>query len=108
MDLPLQITFRNMPPSDAINVNIMERYEKIERFADHITSCRVMVEIPHKHQPKGNLYKVSLDITLLGEEIVSNRHSGHHHAFGNVYVAIRDAFDSVYRQLEIYIKNEVC
>ena len=99
MEIPLQITFRNISPSDAINANILERYEKIERFADQITSCRVIVEIPHKHKHKGYLYKVSIDITLPGEEIVSNRHSDKHHAHEDVYVAIRDAFDATKRQL---------
>lgn len=106
MQLPLQITFRNMDSSDAIETNIREKAEKIERFAEHITSCRVIVEAPHKHQHKGQLYNVKIDITLPGEEIVASRHPDKHHAHEDVYVAIRDAFAAAQRQLEDYVRKQ--
>ena len=38
MQLPLQITFRDMEPSEAVEANIRERAERLERFYDHIMS----------------------------------------------------------------------
>lgn len=104
MQLPLQITFRNLEKSDSIEANVREKAEKIERFAEHITSCRVIVEAPHKHHHKGVIYRVKIDITLPGKEIVVNHHSDEHHAHEDVYVAIRDAFDAARRQLEDYVR----
>jgi ribosome-associated translation inhibitor RaiA len=46
MEIPLQITFRNMPPSQAIEDNIREKASKLESFYDRIMSCRVIVEAP--------------------------------------------------------------
>jgi ribosomal subunit interface protein len=105
MQLPLQITFRNLEHSDAIEANVREKAAKIERFAEHITSCRVIVEAPHKHHHKGVIYRVKIDITLPGKEIVVNHHSDEHHAHEDVYVAIRDAFDAATRQLEDYARQ---
>ena len=105
MQLPLQITFRNLEHSDAIEANVREKATKIERFAEHITSCRVIVEAPHKHHHKGVIYRVKIDITLPGKEIVVNHHSDEHHAHEDVYVAIRDAFDAATRQLEDYVRQ---
>ena len=74
MQIPLQITFRDMEPSDAVEAKLREKADNLERFAEHITSCRVIVEAPHKHHHKGNIYGVKIDITLPGDEIIVNRH----------------------------------
>ena len=101
----MQITFRNLEPSEAIKANIEKKAEKLGHFADHITSCRVLVEAPHKHHHKGNLYNVKVEISLPGEEIHATHHTGKHHAHEDVYVAIRDAFDAAYRQLKNYVER---
>jgi ribosomal subunit interface protein len=99
MKLPLQITFRNLPSSEAITSVIREKAEKLDRFSDRIMSCRVMVEASHRHQHNGKIYHVRIDLTVPGEEIVVGRDPVNH-AHEDVYVAIRDAFDSAKRQLQ--------
>ena len=44
MQVPLQITYRDMEPSDAVSANIEEKARNIEHFAENITSCRVIIE----------------------------------------------------------------
>ena len=105
MQLPLQITFRNLEHSDYIEAGVREKAEKLEQFADQITSCRVVVEAPHKHHNKGVIYQVKIDITLPGKEIIVNHHSDEHHAHEDVYVAIRDSFNAARRQLEDYVRQ---
>ena len=73
MEIPLQITFRNMPPSQAIEDNIREKASKLEAFHDRIMSCRVIVEAPHRHHRKGKAYEVRIDVTVPGGELVINR-----------------------------------
>ena len=105
MQIPLQITFKNMEPSPAVEAAIREKAAKLEHFADAITSCRVTVEAPHQHHHKGNLYSIKVDVTLPGKEIVTTRNPSQHHAHEDVYVAIRDAFDIARRQLEDYTRQ---
>jgi len=105
MQIPLLITYRDMEPSEAIDIKIREKAQKLETFAEHITSCRVIVEAPHKHQHKGKIYVVKIDVTLPGEEIVASRDPGKNHAHEDVYVALRDAFSAVRRQLEDYVRR---
>jgi ribosomal subunit interface protein len=100
MKLPLQIVFRNLDPSDAIEAKVRERAEKLEHFSKEIMSCRVVVEAHHKHQHKGNLYHVRVDVKVPGAEFVASREPAEHQAHEDVYVAVRDAFDAVRRQLE--------
>ena len=105
MQIPLQITFRHMDTSEALEAKIHEKAQKLEQFAEHITSCRVIIDQEHKHKNQGNLFSVKIDITVPGKEIVVDRHSDKHHAHEDVYVALRDAFDASKRQLEDYVRK---
>ena len=106
MQLPIQITFRDMEPSDAVEANIRERATRLDRFYDHIMSCRVVVESPHAHHHKGRLFQVKVDVTVPDGELTVN-HGHHHkdHSHEDVYVAIRDAFAALRRQLEDYVQK---
>ncbi len=98
----LQIVFRNMPPSDAIEADVRKKAEKLELVCPDIIHCRVAVEARHKRHHQGNLYHVRVDVTVPGAEVVASREPPQHRAHEDVYVAIRDAFDAVRRRLEDY------
>ena len=44
LEVPLQITFHDMPRSDALDAHIRQKAAKFEAFQPRITSCRVTVE----------------------------------------------------------------
>ena len=44
MQTPLQITFRDMPVSGAVETKIRERAETLDRFFPNIVACHVVVE----------------------------------------------------------------
>lgn len=100
MQSPLEISFRNMDRSDAVEARVRENAEKLEQVFDRITSCRVVVEATHRHHHKGNLYHVSIDIGVPGTMVVVDRDPGKNHAHEDVYVAVRDAFKAARRRLE--------
>lgn len=101
MQLPLQITLRNFPPSEALNAAIREKAQKLDQFYAHIMRCHVVVEMPAKHKHQGKEFTVRIDLTVPGKEIVITR--DHHE---DVYVALRDAFDIAKRQLEDYGRRQ--
>ncbi len=106
MQIPLQITFRNMNPSAALEANIREKAEKLDQFYDQIMSCRIMVEAPHGHHHQGKLYQVRIDLTVPdGELLVTHEHHHKDHSHEDVYVAVRDAFAAMKRQLEDYARK---
>lgn len=100
MQIPLQITVRDVPHSDAVEAKVREKAAKLEEFFTHITSCRVVVEMPHKHTHQGRQFNVRIDIGVPGKEIVVN-----HDHNEDVYIAMRDAFDAAKRQLEDYARR---
>src|SRR5687768_9957382 len=121
MKYAIGITFRNMTPSRAIEEHLRERAAKLGKFCGRITSCRVIVEAPHRHSQKGKEFEVSIEISVPGRDIVINhvpkrtnadkltrleregRRENHrlskHDAHEDLYVAIRDAFNAAGRKL---------
>jgi cold shock CspA family protein len=105
MRIPLQITFRNIPPSRAIELSIRERSGKLDRFSDLIMGCRVVVEARHRRRHQGKLYHVRIDLTVPGDEIMVSREPALRHTHEDIYVAVRDAFDAARRRLEDYARR---
>jgi ribosomal subunit interface protein len=101
MQLPLQVTFRDVPHSDAIEAAIREKAEKLDRFYDRIMAVRAVVGTIQRHHHQGKLYNIRLDITVPGGEIVINRDKAE-----DIYVAIRDAFDAARRKLEDFARKQ--
>ncbi|HXQ24970.1 MAG TPA: HPF/RaiA family ribosome-associated protein [Candidatus Acidoferrales bacterium] len=73
MEIPLQVTFRNVKPSEALEGWIREEAAKLETFYDRIMGCRVAVEMLHSHHRKGSRYHVRIDLTIPGGELVIKR-----------------------------------
>lgn len=105
MEIPLQVTFRGFDGSAAIEAKVRERANKLERFYDRIISCRVLIEDPHRHQHKGKLYHVRIDLTVPQQELVVSHDPGNDHGHEDVYVAIRDAFEAAERQLDEFARR---
>lgn len=95
MHVPLQISVREFPQSEALEARIREKAAKLEEFHPNIISCRVAIEELRKHQQQGRHFQVNLDVRVPGKEIVVN-----HMHDEDVYVALRDTFDAAKRQLE--------
>lgn len=94
MDIPLQVTFRDLPHSPALDERIREKASRLESVCDRITSCRITLERRHRHKRRGREYSVRIDLRMPQKEIVVNHE---HHE--DVYVALRDAFEAAERQL---------
>jgi ribosomal subunit interface protein len=95
MDLPLQITWRGMAHSEALDEAIREKAAKLQQFHERIVRCRVVIEQPSRHKQQGKPYVVRVELKLPGGEIAVNRDHDE-----DVHVALRDAFDAARRQLQ--------
>jgi ribosomal subunit interface protein len=100
MKIPLEIHFTDMPPSEAVEKYVREHAAKLDKFQDRIVACRVAISAPHKSQRKGRLYNVRIDLTMPGRELIANRSPTADAAHADVYVAARDAFRAIRRQVQ--------
>ena len=103
MEVPLQICFQNLEPSAAVEADVRQHVQRLERYFNEIVSCRVTLAAAHKHRRKGNLFQVTVDVRLPGGELVASRRPDDQQAHEDAYVAIRDAFIAVRRRLEHYV-----
>ena len=94
MQVPLQITFRNIERSDALEARIRTDASKLERFHPRISRCRVTLEETQRHQTQGRQYAVAIEVRVPTRELSSTKEHE------DVYVAVRDAFLAMRRQLE--------
>lgn len=122
MNNPLQITFRHMEVSPAVEARIQGEVAALEHFFNRITSCRVVVEAPHRHHQRGRGFHINIDLHVPGKEIIVNhepslhstlakgeaaeleKHLETHPDHKDIFVSIRDAFAAARRQLEDYAR----
>lgn len=102
----LQITFRGVEHSDAVEARIREKAASLEQFAQGIIRLRVTVDAPHQKHHKGKLYSVRIDLHLPHSELAVSRAHRHDHAHEDLYTAIGDAFNAVRRQLEDHLRRQ--
>lgn len=95
--IPVQITLRDLPASQALETKIQEKAEKLTQFYNHILNCHVVIESPQKHKQQGKIYSVRLEVSVPDQELVVT-----HKEDEDVYIALRDAFDALKRQLSDY------
>lgn len=99
MQMPLEIMFHNMDRSDAVESRVRERVDRLGRFNPRITSCHVFIEAPHRSpQHKVKAFQVRIEARVPGMELSSRGKPNGTHS--DVYVAIRQAFDAMERQLK--------
>jgi cold shock CspA family protein/ribosome-associated translation inhibitor RaiA len=122
--LPLQITFRDMHHSEAIEEWIRAEAAKLDTFYNRIMRCRVAIEVPHRHHRKGSSYRLRIDLIVPGEEIVVKRQPSLSHRVQqlgqseikkqlelktqhkNLRRAINDAFKAAGRRLQDYARRQ--
>jgi cold shock CspA family protein len=122
--LPLQITFRNVEATEETREEITARAHKLEHFYSPITSCRVLVEAPGRHQREGYLFHIRIDLTVPEGEIVVKREPTlypRERDFGDergrkkmetrserkhLKVAIREAFHAARRRLQDHARRQ--
>jgi ribosomal subunit interface protein len=105
MQLPLQVTFRDMPHSDAVQAHVERRAAKLDTFFDRIMSCRVVVEAPHRSHQHGKRYNVRIDVTVPGNELVIARNPPDNLKHEDMHAVIDDAFDDAERVIDEYAKR---
>jgi ribosome-associated translation inhibitor RaiA len=105
MQSPLQITFRHMDSSPALEAKIRQRAAELDHFFGRIISCRVVVECRHVRHRQVRLFEVHVDMAVPGTELVAGRDHGLNHAHEDPYAAVRDAFDAARRRLEDFARE---
>jgi ribosomal subunit interface protein len=90
-----QITLHNIRRSPSLSARIRELSERLESHHSEILSVRVAVSHDAERPAKGGTYSVMVRVRVPGRELVTS-----HEHDQDVYVAVRDAFNAMRRELE--------
>jgi ribosome-associated translation inhibitor RaiA len=99
MEFPIDLTFRDMASSPAIEASVRRWVKKLARVHDRIARCHVVIERPHQHQHQGQSMRVGVTLSVPGSDVVISRNTGRAGVHEDLRAAIRDAFAAARRQL---------
>ncbi len=101
MQVPLEISFRDVDRSAWIDDYINKQVQHLEHFCDNIISCHVAVERPHRHQHTGKPFRVRVEVRIppnkalvaVEEPVTVDKQS-------DLHPVIRRAFEALERQIK--------
>jgi len=102
MQRPLQIAFKRMDTSPALEALIRQRVDHLETLYPRLTGCRVVVEIPHRASETA---KVPISVSVVADipgqaPVIGRNEQERREAKKDHTAALNNAFDAVERQLE--------
>lgn len=78
MTTPLTVTFPRTKASPWLEAEIAKRFERLKVLFADIVSCRVVVDIPHRHHARGNRFSIRIELGVPGEDLAITRDSNLH------------------------------
>lgn len=101
MQIPLEISYRGIEKSRALDSLIHEQAGKLEQVCDHVTSVRVSVEKINEHQQRGQPYRVRVIARVPpGHELVAASEPTKGDLHIPIDKEIRDTFHALGRQVK--------
>jgi len=100
MDVPPEIAFRGVEPTDTLKERILDGIDDLEEVHDRLVSCRVMVEDTTPGRSSGKIYRVRLDIGVPNRTVVVDFKPDGGNEIRDVYQAVKQAFDIGRRRLD--------
>ncbi len=90
----VDVVYRDLESSAALNEIISKKLEKLNRFTDQIIHSRVVLDTPHNHKHKGKQFRASLELDIKGHPIAITQDNE------SIHLAVRDLFNSAERKVK--------
>lgn len=90
----VDVVYRDLDSSAALNDIIIKKLEKLSRYTDQIIHSRVVLDAPHQHKHKGKQYRASIELDIKGHPVAITQDDE------SIHVAVRDAFSSAERKVK--------
>ena len=110
MAVPVQIAYRDLEPSEALNALVQVEAGKLERYFNGIINCRVVIEQAHRRHHSGAPYHTRIVLSVPGEEIYVNQaaeSSDVDAAYKDPANAVRSAFRKARRSMQDYVHRNL-
>lgn len=105
MDVPIELVFKGMPNSEPLESLARDRATELEDIFDHIVSCRIAIEVPHK-KSTGDMRSARVRVELSVPNrtfIAESKPADDDYTTNDAYAAVDEAFDKMERQLRDFV-----
>ncbi len=107
MQVPLALQFKDVTATPDIEERIRSKVDRLERHCDHLISCRVLVEQPHKHASSGSPYRVRIEASIPpGHDIVVVKDPQDNDLSDSLVTVINAAFTAAERQVKELVERQ--
>ncbi|MDX2512222.1 MAG: response regulator [Desulfobacterales bacterium] len=100
LSFPIDIVFRHRSSSAPLKAFVEEMASKLNRYADQIMHCQVVIHKTSSTSQHGPHYHVTVNLALPRKRLVVKHPSGAMVDHENAYLAIQVTFGKVYHQLK--------
>ena len=123
MATPTTVAFPKTKASPWLEAEIHDRVERLKVICADIRSCRVVVDIPHRHHQRGNRFSLRIELAVPGEDLAITRDANLHGSVKDdaderawakrfdveanrrdIRLVMSDAFDAAKRRLRDYMQ----
>ena len=105
MQHDVTIRFEGLPVSEALREDVLRRARKLWQMAPQLQSCDVAVRHAEHRHLHGNRYLVHVHAVMRGATFEAGRTPAKDHSHEDAYVAVRDAFDAMQRQVSEHMRG---
>ena len=107
MQVPLELTFRGVKKTEALDDLVRDKVDKLHRVCDYLTSCRVAVERPQGNPSTGSSYRVRVAVQVpRGHELVASASRARATVNDTLETVIHRTFDAMRSQLEQLVAKQ--
>jgi ribosome-associated translation inhibitor RaiA len=104
-DVAVQLSVDRAGQKAEVERVVRRKIAWLRRHFPDITSCRVMIDVPHRSRRRGRLHRVRIGIILHGGPLNANRGPSIA-AHEDAMVAIHDGFAAMHRELTSHDRRE--
>jgi ribosome-associated translation inhibitor RaiA len=97
----VSIHFHGIERSEAIEALVRQKVRKLARHFGRMTSCRVVLETPHRSPQKPKVFQIKIELGVARRSpiVVCHEREGPH-AYSQLPLIIRDSFDAAMRKVD--------
>jgi hypothetical protein len=107
MQMPMDVSYRDVMRTVALDRLIRTQAGKLERVCDHIVSAHLAIERPQRHQRSGSPFRVRLDVRVPpGHEVVVTREPGEGDLHDPLTTVVRTVFSRAERRLRSLVEEQ--
>ena len=105
MTIPTIVTFRGMDASEALRAKIEARARRLDRFAEDILACNVVVGASERKHHHGNRHNVRAAVTMRDGTIEAGHTPAPGSSHSDAYLAVTHTFDTLRRRIEDHVRR---